>query len=109
MSDAVWKKAVQSAPVPERVRHALTQLRADAPPMIDAAEAGQARIRSALWSGSEWPVEWLQKHPECLSRLTPQSLAHARRVQGLAREIDEWLVAALAASDGASALAKLRQ
>jgi glutamate-ammonia-ligase adenylyltransferase len=110
MSEAVWKKAIAFAPVPERVRHALQQLRMGrTATALDSADAEQARILGALWSGSEWAAEWLGKHPEWLDTLSPQNLAHPRRVRGMQGEIDACFAPLLESASYAEALTKLRQ
>jgi glutamate-ammonia-ligase adenylyltransferase len=110
MSDTVWKKAVDSAPVPERVRHALAQLRAtEAAQEIGTVDAERARILSALWSGSEWATEWLMKHPEWMISLRIENLAHARQIHGLRREVDMWFAPGLDSGSYAEALANLRR
>lgn len=110
MSDTVWEKAIKSAPVPERARHALRRLQSSGvATVIDAADADQARILSALWSGSEWAAEWLHKHPEWFEVLRPEALAHARRAQGMRREIDAWFEPLWKAERYAEALVQLRR
>jgi len=110
MSEVVWKKAIASAPVPERARHALHPLRAaGATKALEDADAERARVLSALWSGSEWATERLGKHPEWLDVLRPQNLAYPRRAQGLQREIDAWFVPLLESASYAEALTNLRQ
>ena len=110
MSEAVWKKAIESAAVPERAHHALVQLRAsEAAKWILAADAEQARILSALWSGSEWAIESLVKHPEWLGSLHTEELGFPRQVRGLRREVDEWFAPSPGTSAGSEALGKLRR
>src|ERR1051325_3337254 len=110
MSEAVWRTATESAPAPERVRHALRQLEsAGAAKLLESADAEQARILAALWSGSEWAAEWLSKHPEWMEKLEAQEIIHPRRVQGLQREIETWLAPLLDAGEYGEAVAKLRQ
>ena len=110
MPEAVWKNAIKSAPVPERVRRALHQLRAEnTGSALETADAEQARILSALWSGSEWATEWLSKAPEWLEGLRPQDLMHARRRQGMQREIDAWFTESLTSDSYSEALGNLRR
>src|ERR1041385_2580195 len=91
MSRDLWEHAINNAPMPERARRALEQLRTTAAAkFLASANAEQARVLGALWSGSEWATDWLRKHPEWLPALTPQNLAHARQLQGLQREVDGW-------------------
>jgi [glutamine synthetase] adenylyltransferase / [glutamine synthetase]-adenylyl-L-tyrosine phosphorylase len=110
MSETVWEKAVRSAPVPERARQALNQLRAEGQPKaLEKADAEQARILSALWSGTEWTTEWLVKHPEWFETLRPEALVHPRRVQGMEREIEAWFAPLLESESYSEALSNLRQ
>src|ERR1043166_5166642 len=110
MSRDVWKHAIKNAPVPERAQAAWEQLRTTAAEgTLANADAEQARILSALWSGSEWATEWLRKHPEWLGALTPQHLAHPRQLQGLRREVEAWFAPLMEAGNHAQALAQLRQ
>ena len=110
MSRDVWKHAIKNAPVPERAQAAWEQLRTTAAEgTLANADAEQARILSALWSGSEWATEWLRKHPEWLGALTPQHLAHPRQLQGLRREVEAWFAPLMEAGNYSQALAQLRQ
>ena len=110
MSDAVWRKAIAVAAVPDRARHAWEQLRAaDGAGILRDADTEQARIFAALASGSEWATEWLVKHPEWLASIRAENLAHARRTQGLRAEVEEWFAPLLQTGSHAEALANLRR
>jgi [glutamine synthetase] adenylyltransferase / [glutamine synthetase]-adenylyl-L-tyrosine phosphorylase len=110
MSDAVWKKAIVAAAVPERARHAWEQLRAvDSTGVLRDADAEQARIFAALASGSEWATECLVKHPEWLPSIRTDNLAHPRRAQGLRAEVEEWFAPSLQTGSYTEALANLRR
>jgi len=109
MPEDEWKAALSATSVPERALYALERLRAtEAAPGLAAADAEQARVLCALWSGSEWAAEWLGQHPELLAGLSPQALAHARQLQGLQREVDADFVPLLRSASYREALAKLR-
>lgn len=110
MGDAGWTKAIDSAAIPERARHARDQLLPrDTTGFFQAADAEQARIFAALASGSEWAVEWLGKHPEWLAAITPSNLGHPRHLQGLKAEVDEWFAPLLKSGSFSEALGKLRR
>jgi glutamate-ammonia-ligase adenylyltransferase len=101
---------MEKAPVPERAHLALNQLRtAEAADFLSRADDEQARILCALWSGSEWASEMLRQHPDWLSALTSQQLAHTRQSQGLRREVEKWFAPLLAAARYSEALAELRR
>src|SRR4051812_45555502 len=79
---AVWKKAAAAAPDPERVAHYAKELE------LKDTSAEQARILAALFSGSPESAELLHRHPEWIeSHLRPELLQHARREQGMRREL----------------------
>ena len=106
----MWKQAIQKAPVPERAQLALEQLRTTpAAEFLARADDEQARVLCALWSGSEWASEMLRQHPDWLHTLTPQHLAHARQLQGLRREVEEWFGPLLSSRSYPEALAALRR
>jgi [glutamine synthetase] adenylyltransferase / [glutamine synthetase]-adenylyl-L-tyrosine phosphorylase len=109
VSEAVWKNAIEQSSVPDRAQRALTALQSGGAPILANADAEQARILCALWSGSEWATEMLAKHPEWLASLAAARLAHPRRLQGLRREVEAWFMPLLEAGGYAEALSKLRQ
>lgn len=102
---AVWQTAARSSADPERVKHFLHALRAtSAKSFLDKASADQARALAALFSGSPASGELLIKHSEWIENsLAIDKLQHARREEGMRREVQPWL-----AEPGASALDKIR-
>ena len=109
MKNSVWNKAVKSSADPQRAWHYLDLLVTSTGPVLEKASAEKARILCALFSGSQALSGWLIAHPELLSDLTPELLAHPRREQGLRREVNEWLAPLLSARDYAGGFARLRQ
>ncbi len=78
--------------------------------ILRQASPEQARLLCALFSGSSALTEWLLTHPEWLPAvINAEALAHPRQMQGLRREVDEWLPPALAKGEFAGALGRLRQ
>ncbi len=110
MSQDLWKLAIEKAPAPERAQLALNQFRAtSAAEFLSHADDEQARILSALWSGSEWALDMLRQHPDWLVTLTIQHLAHPRQFQGLQREVEKWFTPLLTSESYSEALAQLRR
>jgi glutamate-ammonia-ligase adenylyltransferase len=72
-------------------------------------EPGQARLLTALFSGSEFLSTLLIAHPDYLPLLSPETLRFLPRKQGLSHEIQTWLLPALAARDYAGGLTRLRE
>lgn len=103
---AVWKKALSGCADPPRAREALDHLGATiVGESLDKASAEQARGLCALLAGSQWAGNILQKHPDWVADLLDEErLVHARRKEGMKREVDPWL-----AEGFEPALAKLRQ
>ena len=108
MQTAIWQKALKSAADFQRAKHFLAVMAASAPDTLASASEEQARILSALWSGSQAMSNVLARHPEWIAALTPQNLQHPRWEQGLRQEIGEWLPTCEETRDYAGALAKLR-
>lgn len=110
LQQPAWKKALQNAADPARVRRYLDQ--AATTPLAERfvrASAEQARILAALFSGSPVMTEWLLRHPDCFSpTLEVEHLAHPRRLQGLQREVEAWLPLAVRNDDLPSAARQLR-
>src|SRR5258706_15663683 len=110
MKNAVWTKALKESADPQRARHHLELLAAtSAAPGLEAATAEQARIVCALFSGSQALSNLLISRPELLAVLTPESLQHPRREQGLRREVMEWLKPWLQAGDYVAGFNRLRE
>ncbi|MDB6019948.1 MAG: putative Glutamate-ammonia-ligase adenylyltransferase [Pedosphaera sp.] len=110
MENPVWTKALKACADPQRARHHLELLSATTARLdLQKAAFEQAQIICALLSGSQALSNWLISHPEILSSLTPESLRHPRRAQGLRREVNEWLPSLLQAQDYATAFSRLRE
>ncbi|MBN2505359.1 MAG: bifunctional [glutamate--ammonia ligase]-adenylyl-L-tyrosine phosphorylase/[glutamate--ammonia-ligase] adenylyltransferase [Verrucomicrobia bacterium] len=107
----VWKTALAAAPDPARARHYLEQFAATPEAAaVAGATPEQARLLCALWSGSTAWSDLLLAHPEELHAVFQvEELPHPRHASGLRREVQPWLARALAARDGAGALARLRR
>ncbi len=105
-----WAGTLARCADPPRAAHYLGLLRASAAePAWEQAAPEPRRLLAALLSGSQALAESLVAHPEWLPTLLgPRQLAYARRKEGLAREVQEWLPALLAQGDYAAALARLR-
>src|SRR5581483_8183615 len=106
---SVWAKAVRQSADPQRAKHFLGLL--SERPDIDLARfsAEQARILTAVLSGSEMLGSLLVAQPEWLEVVRPEALAYGRRKQGLRQERDAWFNPMLAAGDFSGALARLRE
>ena len=102
----VWKKALAQSADLLRARAALDQLAATtAGDWLGKASAEQARLICALLAGSQWAADILKKHPDWLAEtLDENRIVHARRKEGLKREVEPWL-----AEGFEPALARLRQ
>jgi glutamate-ammonia-ligase adenylyltransferase len=110
MKNPVWAKALKASADPQRARHHLDLLAATSVATeLGKAASEQARILCALFSGSQALSSFLVSHPELIGSLTPESLDHPRREQGLRREVNEWLVPCLEARDYATAFNRLRE
>src|SRR4051812_37033619 len=92
MRKAVWPEAIQSSADAERAEHYYRQLQGtDAASLLRSASVEQARILAAVFSGSRALSEWLIANPKLLSELEPGRLESPRQLQGLWREVNEWL------------------
>jgi len=110
MKKVVWKEAIRACADPQRVQHYLDQLKTTgAATILKNASAEQARVLTALLSGSQTLSEMLIAHPNWLSALSPQLLQYPRQEQGTRREVNGWLRPFLQAGDRASAFARLRE
>lgn len=111
MQNRVWPEAIKRCADPQRARHYFEQLKATgAATVLKAASAEQARILTALFSGSQALSEMLIARPDWLATsLNAESLRHPRQEQGLRREVTGWLGPLVDARDYAAAFAKLRE
>jgi|DewCreStandDraft_2_1066082.scaffolds.fasta_scaffold00193_57 glutamate-ammonia-ligase adenylyltransferase len=105
---AIWAAAFRTCADPARARRHWEQL-CEGPAREWLLQAGpeQARVWSALLSGSQVLPAWLQQHPDWLADLTLEALRHPRRRQGLETELRKRL--ASAPPDLAGALGEVRR
>lgn len=110
MQNMALQKAVETCADPQRAQYFLEQLRSTAAHgVLKQASAEQARILTALLSGSQALSELLIAHPDWLgTTLHPGHLENRRQKQGLHREVQGWLRPLLAAKEYMGALEKLR-
>ena len=110
MKSPVWSKALKDCADPENARHHFKLLLAtSAAEVLARASAEQARILSALFSGSQALSKYLIAHPELISSLSPDLLKHPRRAQGLRHELVDCFKPVADTAARETALAKLRQ
>src|SRR4026207_170055 len=92
MKKVIWKEAIRTCADPQRAQHYLDQLKTTgAATILKNASAEQARILTALLSGSQTLSEMLIAHPNWLSTLNPELLQYPRQEQGIRREVNGWL------------------
>lgn len=110
MQNPAWRKALSGCADPQRARHFLDQFKSTpAGPRLKTASPEQARVLTALFSGSQALSESLIAHPEWLaSTLETELLQHPRQEQGLRREVNAWLEPLVRSGDCSTAFAKLR-
>jgi len=111
VQNLAWRKAIQASADPERAKHFFEQLAATVTgTALKKASVEQARILTALFSGSQALSELLLKHPDWLTQvLDAELLQHPRQEQGLRREVNVWLKALMEKREYPAALAKLRE
>ncbi len=84
---SVWEKAVAASADPARATHYYNLLK----PHVAKAGDEQARILSALFSGSPASADLLVKHPDWIElSLQPDLLRNPRREEGMRREVQGW-------------------
>ena len=104
-----WSKALKSCADPQRAKHFLDLLgAAEASLVLEKATAEQARIVTALFSGSQALSALLLGHPDWLGLLAPDTLKFPRRKEGLNKEVNPRLTLLLDAQDYAGAFSLLR-
>ena len=110
MKTPVWSNAIKSCADPQRARHFLDLLAAtSAGTALQACSAEQARVLTALFSGSQALSNLLVARPDWLGAIEAEALKFPRRKQGLHNEVSRWLKPLLAASDFGAALTRLRE
>jgi len=110
MKNSAWNKAVKSSADPDRVRRFLDLLEATSgAKLLEKASEEQARILTALLSGSSALGNQLVAHPDRLDQLDPEHLQFPRKDQGLRNEVNSWLKPLLENRDYHTALDRLRE
>src|ERR1043166_206347 len=110
MKNPLWAKAIQTCADPPRAKHFLELLAASgAGADWEKVSAEQARVLTALFSGSPALSNRLVANPDWLTTLDIELIRHPRRKQGLAREVVSWFKPLLEARDYGGACARLRQ
>src|SRR5688572_7641391 len=111
MKTPAYQTAARATADPSRAELGFAQLvETDGGQLLDSLSEDHARIVGSLFAGSQAMSLLLLKHPEWIgSLLTPENLSFSRQEQGLRREVNGWLQAALGAKDYASAFSKLRE
>ncbi|MHB8523097.1 MAG: bifunctional [glutamate--ammonia ligase]-adenylyl-L-tyrosine phosphorylase/[glutamate--ammonia-ligase] adenylyltransferase [Limisphaerales bacterium] len=109
MPKVAWQQACSSCADPAQARHFWDLLNRTSAAAATVSTP-QARLLTALFSGSQALSELLVAHPEWLEGvLHPDNLKFPRRAAGLRREVDGWLKSLLQLGDYAAAYARLRQ
>src|SRR5206468_9227257 len=106
----VWQQALKACADPPRAKHflelfAVTTARAT----LEICSAEQARILTALFSGSQVLGNMLVAHPDWLDSLLPEVLGFPRRKQGLLQETVNRIESLIQARDYPAALSQLRE
>jgi glutamate-ammonia-ligase adenylyltransferase len=88
MTSARWNKAIEASADPERVRrHVEILTDAGGAAFLERASVEQARIVSAVLSGSQALAQLLAAHPDWLEVLDPGPLQFPRRMEGLRSDV----------------------
>ena len=102
--------AVKACADPARAKNFLGRLEAtSAAPVLAGAMPEFARVLAGVLSASQALGELLVAHPEWLSVLTAEQLAHPRRAQGLRRELEQRLKTLREAKDYPAAFNEVRE
>ena len=110
MKNPAWINAVKGCAEPQRARHFYDLLAATSAGLaLREASPEQARVLSALFSGSQAMSNLLVARPDWLGELEPEGLKYPRRNQGLRNEVVQWLSPLLAAADFSAAFRRLRE
>lgn len=106
-----WKPDIEASADPARAAHHLRLLVDSAGAGVVGALTGESRrILLALLAGSQALSALLRREPAWLELVAePEALHHPRREEGLRREIEGWLPAALDRADDAAALDALHR
>ncbi|HZT21922.1 MAG TPA: hypothetical protein VFB55_03340 [Verrucomicrobiae bacterium] len=110
MKNAEWEKLIRASADPARVRRTLDLLRrGEHRSRLEKLPADAARVLVTVLAGSQTLGEWLLAHPPAWDWLEMDRLQFPRRLQGLQREVRDFLESKLAAGDENGALAELRR
>lgn len=111
MPQSPWAKAIAECADPQRARHVHTLLQSGpTAAALARADLAQARVLTALWSGSQTAGELLVSHPDWLGAVMDvEGLKFPRMLGGLWREVDAWLRPLLEQQAWDKALGLLRQ
>ncbi len=110
MKSAVWPHALETCADPARARHYFELFRTgEARSAVNGASAEQARVLTALWSGSPHLCDLLLRRLDWLPLvLDVEALRHPRVAAGFRREVGGFLRGFLQARQYETALARLR-
>ncbi|HYV28034.1 MAG TPA: hypothetical protein VFA77_10905, partial [Candidatus Eisenbacteria bacterium] len=109
MKNSVWTNALKNCANPARAKHFLDQLLVTAAgSTLQKTSPEQARIVTALLSGSNALGNLLVAHPDWLDSIEPEHIRFPRQKQGLRNEVSTWLPPLVAEGSFATALSKLR-
>ncbi len=109
MQKLEWQQIIQASADPQRAKQGFDQLKATSAGLLRKATPAEARILTALFSGSQALGQLLLKHPDWLPQtLDVELIRHPRQEQGLRREVNGWLGPLLQSRDDATALTRLR-
>lgn len=103
-------RVIKAAADPDRAAHFFDLLAAtQAGPALAKLPEENLRVLAALFSGSPVLASLVVSNPGWIHALEPDALKHARRLEGLKREVELWLTPLLELRDYGTALARLRQ
>ena len=92
MKNSVWTNALKNCANPARAKHFLDQLLVTAAgSTLQKTSPEQARIVTALLSGSNALGNLLVAHPDWLDSIEPEHIRFPRQKQGLRNEVSTWL------------------
>src|SRR5262245_5168518 len=110
MKNRLWAKSIKASADPERAKHFIELLAAtSAGPKLQKFSGEQMQVLAALFSGSQALGSLLVSNPDSLGVLELGNLSHARRLQGVGRELDDLLKGMAESRDFAGALAEIRR
>src|SRR6266436_1808314 len=106
----LWSQAIKACPDAPRAKHLLSLLGAtSAGNGLEKFSSEQARVLTALLSGSQAMGSLLVANPDLVSLLDLAALKYSRRKHGLSSEVNALLQNPLRARDYANAVKCLRQ